>query len=171
MEHVLGGGVSAGNRGEFGVGPVARNAVGFFCGRHHVLCKGPVAFRSQSPAFIRTIVDIRAQHVSHNDPLADSAGVYVFSDRGDLAGDLTIVLPFARRTVGISVVTHREPGEDGYFMLTLTPDRAARATQPRDITVIVDVSGSMGWSNIAGMPGITPRVGSAAMAMASDISP
>lgn len=31
----------------------------------------------------------------------------------------------------------------------------------------LDVSGSMGWSNIAGMPGITPRVGSAAMAMAT----
>ncbi len=62
---------------------------------------------------------------------------------GDLTGDLTIVLPFARSTVGISVITHREPGEDGYFMLTLTPDRAARSTQPRDVTVILDVSGSM----------------------------
>jgi len=29
----------------------------------------------------------------------------------------------------------------------------------------LDVSGSMSWSNIAGMPGITPRVGAAAMAM------
>jgi 60 kDa SS-A/Ro ribonucleoprotein len=29
----------------------------------------------------------------------------------------------------------------------------------------LDVSGSMTWSNIAGMPGITPRIGSAAMAM------
>jgi Ca-activated chloride channel family protein len=62
---------------------------------------------------------------------------------GDLTGDLTIVLPFARRAVGISVVTHREPGDDGYFMLTLTPDRAVRAIQPRDVTVILDVSGSM----------------------------
>lgn len=29
----------------------------------------------------------------------------------------------------------------------------------------LDVSGSMGWPDIAGMPGITPRIGSAAMAM------
>ncbi len=29
----------------------------------------------------------------------------------------------------------------------------------------LDVSGSMGWNDIAGMPGITPRIGSAAMAM------
>lgn len=31
--------------------------------------------------------------------------------------------------------------------------------------IALDVSGSMGYGNIAGMPGITPRVGSAAMAM------
>lgn len=31
----------------------------------------------------------------------------------------------------------------------------------------LDVSGSMEWSNIAGMPGVTPMVGSAAMAMAT----
>jgi len=31
--------------------------------------------------------------------------------------------------------------------------------------IALDVSGSMGWGSIAGMPGITPRVGSAAMAM------
>lgn len=62
---------------------------------------------------------------------------------GTLHGDLAIVLPFARMEVGISLLTHREPGEDGYFMLTLTPDRAPEGTAPRDLSVVLDVSGSM----------------------------
>src|SRR5690606_7927407 len=33
------------------------------------------------------------------------------------------------------------------------------------VVLALDVSGSMGWSEIAGLPGVTPAVGSAAMAM------
>lgn len=35
----------------------------------------------------------------------------------------------------------------------------------RHYMLAIDVSGSMGWSQIAGMPGITPRIGAAAMAL------
>ncbi|MFQ5702427.1 MAG: VIT domain-containing protein [Gemmatimonadales bacterium] len=66
----------------------------------------------------------------------------------DLTGDFTLFLPFARDVVGVTVATHRPAGEDGYFMLTLSPGRAVGSAQPRDITVVVDVSGSMSGEKI-----------------------
>jgi Ca-activated chloride channel family protein len=62
---------------------------------------------------------------------------------GTVHGDLSVVMPFARSEVGINILTHREPGDRGYFMLTLTPNRAPRGTASRDVSVVVDVSGSM----------------------------
>lgn len=44
--------------------------------------------------------------------------------------------------------------------------QSVEATGKRHLLAI-DVSGSMGWSEIAGMTGVTPRVGAAAMAMAA----
>ena len=62
---------------------------------------------------------------------------------GQIEGRLSIFLPLAGEPVGLSVATHRPVGEPGYFMLTLSPDRNAEAVQPRDVTVVLDVSGSM----------------------------
>ncbi|GIW72436.1 MAG: hypothetical protein KatS3mg102_1978 [Planctomycetota bacterium] len=47
--------------------------------------------------------------------------------------------------VGISVVSHRQPGEDGWFMLLLDPDAAAAQLepQPKDVVFVLDTSGSM----------------------------
>jgi Ca-activated chloride channel family protein len=59
-------------------------------------------------------------------------------------GDVEIFLPIERRLAGAGVVTHALPGEDGYFLLLLSPARAdAAAAVPRDLTLVVDVSGSM----------------------------
>jgi Ca-activated chloride channel family protein len=77
--------------------------------------------------------------------------VRVTRDRGrmevrpanDLRGDFALFLPFAERPVGLSLVTHRPSGEDGFFMLTLSPGEASLSRVPRDITAVVDVSGSM----------------------------
>lgn len=63
--------------------------------------------------------------------------------KGELTGDFTVLLPFAERAVGLSLLTHRPAGEAGYFMLTLSPGAAAESRIPRDVTVVVDVSGSM----------------------------
>ncbi|HEX6134011.1 MAG TPA: VIT and VWA domain-containing protein [Longimicrobiales bacterium] len=62
---------------------------------------------------------------------------------GELSGDFSVFLPFAERAIGLSLATHRQGTEDGYFMLTLSPGDAAESTVPRDLTVVVDVSGSM----------------------------
>jgi Ca-activated chloride channel homolog len=57
---------------------------------------------------------------------------------------LELFLPLRRGLVGTSLVTHAPGGEDGYFMLLLAPAEAeAGAGVPRDLTLVVDVSGSM----------------------------
>ncbi|MGE5745379.1 MAG: VIT domain-containing protein [Gemmatimonadota bacterium] len=73
--------------------------------------------------------------------LADSAGK---------SGDLDLFLPLARPQVGLTLVTHRPPGEDGYFMLLVAPG-AARETAAlrRDVVAVVDVSGSMSGEKLA----------------------
>jgi Ca-activated chloride channel family protein len=65
-----------------------------------------------------------------------------------VSGRLALFLPFAGEAVGLSVATHRPPGEDGYFMLTLSPDRTAESAQPRDVVAVLDVSGSMSGEKI-----------------------
>jgi Ca-activated chloride channel family protein len=61
----------------------------------------------------------------------------------DLAGNFALFLPMARGLVGMTVATHRPAGEAGYFMLTLSPGSHDGAVEPRDLTVVLDVSGSM----------------------------
>jgi Ca-activated chloride channel family protein len=63
-------------------------------------------------------------------------------------GRLSLFLPLAGEAVGLSVATHRPAGEDGYFMLTLSPGRDDGARAPRDVTVVLDVSGSMSGEKI-----------------------
>jgi Ca-activated chloride channel homolog len=63
--------------------------------------------------------------------------------RDELSGDFSVFLPYANDAVGMTVATHNPPGEAGYFMLTLSPAAAAESRVPRDVTVVVDVSGSM----------------------------
>ena len=59
-------------------------------------------------------------------------------------GDVDLVLPFRRGLVGGTVLTHSEPGEDGFALLFLAPPAAGEAASVgRDLTLVVDVSGSM----------------------------
>jgi Ca-activated chloride channel family protein len=59
-------------------------------------------------------------------------------------GDLELFLPLRRPLAGTAVVTHADPGEDGYYMLLLAPPtESGELTVPRDLTLAVDVSGSM----------------------------
>jgi Ca-activated chloride channel family protein len=62
---------------------------------------------------------------------------------GELHGDFALFLPFRRPVVGMTLATHRPSGEDGYFLLTLSPGAVTRLSIPRDVTVVLDVSGSM----------------------------
>lgn len=65
-------------------------------------------------------------------------------------GDLDLFLPLRQGLVGVSLVTHQVPGEDGYFMLLLAPGAAYPATAlRRDLVVVIDVSGSMSGEKLA----------------------
>ena len=62
----------------------------------------------------------------------------------EAGGDIEIFLPLAGALASAGVAAHAIPGEDGYFMLLLAATRADRAAAvPRDLTLVVDVSGSM----------------------------
>ena len=66
------------------------------------------------------------------------------------SGDLDLFLPFSRALVGLSLVTHRPVGEDGYYMLLLAPGTARAATAlRRDVVAVLDVSGSMSGDKLA----------------------
>lgn len=62
----------------------------------------------------------------------------------EATGEVELFLPYREGLVGTSLVTHATPGEDGYFMLLLAPAEARSGrTVPRDLTLVVDISGSM----------------------------
>jgi Ca-activated chloride channel family protein len=93
---------------------------------------------------------------AYGDPFSPTHALDVTREHGrlsvrpenELHGDFVVFLPMARGLVGITLVTHKPSGEDGYFMLTLSPGRADGTTLPRDLTVVLDVSGSMSGSKI-----------------------
>ncbi|HEV8612313.1 MAG TPA: VIT domain-containing protein [Gemmatimonadales bacterium] len=59
-------------------------------------------------------------------------------------GDVDLVLPFRRGLLGGTVLTHAEPGEEGFALLLLAPPASGEAAPVgRDLTLVVDVSGSM----------------------------
>jgi len=60
-------------------------------------------------------------------------------------GTLELFLPVRRGLVGASMLTHATAGEDGYYMLLLAPpgESEGETVIPRDLTLVVDVSGSM----------------------------
>jgi len=60
------------------------------------------------------------------------------------ASDVTILLPLRRaNAAALSVLAHAPEGERGFALVTITPPAAARRSMPRDLTFVVDVSGSM----------------------------
>lgn len=79
-------------------------------------------------------------HDVHNER---SDGRLTVRPRGELTGDFALFLPLARNAVGITVATHKPSRDDGYFMLTLSPAAVREAAVARDVTAVIDVSGSM----------------------------
>lgn len=66
------------------------------------------------------------------------------------ARDITILLPVARsRDPAISVLTNAPSGERGYALITIAPPAVLPQSLPRDVTFVVDVSGSMSGGKIA----------------------
>ena len=71
-------------------------------------------------------------------------GVLRITVTAPVRGDVDVILPFRHGLVGGSVLTHAESGEDGFVLLFLSPPPAGEMAQVgRDLTLVVDVSGSM----------------------------
>ena len=74
----------------------------------------------------------------------DVGSRHIVEARGT-SGDVTVLIPVRRADVAaMTVLTHRTGSDQGFAMITVTPPAtsAARAT-PRDLTFVMDVSGSM----------------------------
>jgi Ca-activated chloride channel family protein len=86
---------------------------------------------------------------THEVRIARERGRLTVRPQGSLSGDFVLFLPLGDDAVGLTLATHRPSGEDGYFMLTLSPSEVRVNTRvQRDITAVVDVSGSMSGEKI-----------------------
>lgn len=72
----------------------------------------------------------------------------VVKAQGTVSGPFSLFLPLAREGLGLTLATHRPLGEDGYFLLSLSPGRGDAPPEPKDVTVVLDVSGSMSGEKI-----------------------
>lgn len=62
----------------------------------------------------------------------------------DATGTVTLLVPVrAGRSAAMSVLTHAPEANEGYALITLTPPIRSGAALPRDVTFVLDVSGSM----------------------------
>ena len=63
--------------------------------------------------------------------------------RGD-ASHLTLLVPVREASrATVTTLPYAPPGEDGFAMITLSPPTGRSASLPRDVTFVIDVSGSM----------------------------
>jgi Ca-activated chloride channel homolog len=63
---------------------------------------------------------------------------------GNLNRDLVLAYHVSRPHTGIDVITSKANGEDGYFLLTMTPGKELEAAQHgMDYVFVLDISGSM----------------------------
>ncbi|MEZ6088658.1 MAG: VIT and VWA domain-containing protein [Pirellulaceae bacterium] len=78
---------------------------------------------------------------THNDQYAQAA---MELTEGDLSRDIVLAIEMKRPRTGLDVVTSHPVGEDGYFMMTLTPgEDLSNTAEPMDYVFLLDVSGSM----------------------------
>lgn len=58
--------------------------------------------------------------------------------------EVTILLPLRRASAAaVSVLTHRPDSDPGFALITITPPASSGRPTPRDLTFVIDVSGSM----------------------------
>ncbi|HEX3281405.1 MAG TPA: VIT and VWA domain-containing protein [Pyrinomonadaceae bacterium] len=70
--------------------------------------------------------------------------VVTFENQGE-PQDFQLFYALSREDFGVTLLTHREPGKDGYFLLMVSPkdDWSEREYAAKDIVFVLDTSGSM----------------------------
>jgi Ca-activated chloride channel family protein len=74
-----------------------------------------------------------------------------FEGSGEEAqADFQLYYSLSDKDFGLSLLTHREPGKDGYFLMLLSPKASIKDTErlPKDIVFVLDTSGSMSGEKI-----------------------
>ncbi|HSE30723.1 MAG TPA: VIT and VWA domain-containing protein [Pyrinomonadaceae bacterium] len=82
--------------------------------------------------------------VKHNN---DRESIVSFeSERGKEQQDFQLFYTISKEDFGLTLLTHREPGRDGYFLLMISPktDWSEKEYTAKDVVFVVDTSGSMG---------------------------
>ena len=105
----------------------------------------PMAFEVRIPEGERFLAPFSPTH-----PLKSTreGATLTVEAEGTVSGPFSLFLPLARDGLGLTLVTHRPVGEDGYFLLSLSPGREDGPPEPKDVTVVLDVSGSMSGEKI-----------------------
>lgn len=108
----------------------------------------PATGGGRVPVTFRLIIDDAASFGRPFSPTHDVAinrngGRVTVTPEGSFNGDFDVFMPLRSTTASVTVATHRPASDDGFFMLTLSPARTGEIATPRDITAVVDVSGSM----------------------------
>lgn len=85
----------------------------------------------------------RAYSPTHDLRLDDRGRQRVAEVRGD-AREVTILVPVRRgRSAAIAMLPHAPGRDDGFALITLAPPELPPRVMPRDVTFVLDVSGSM----------------------------
>ena len=91
----------------------------------------------------------------------------VYAGDPERGRDFDLFLPLREGPVGVSVATHNSGDEEGFFMLLVSPpaNMAPANVIPRDVSLVLDTSGSMSGTKIAQataglkqiLEGLTPK--------------
>lgn len=103
--------------------------------------------RSASGSFVLTYPDVAtygtAYSPTHSVSTSDRGSRREVRVRGS-ASEITILVPVRGVSVpAISVLTHAPRNDDGFALITLSPPAMAPRATARDVTLVLDVSGSM----------------------------
>jgi len=121
------------HRGPEGQRPAAPQQFGSVSGRITIEAKQPVR-NIYSPT-----------HKIESKQTAGQNSSVVTFESTDNDNDLSLFYGLGNDELGMSLLTHREPGKDGYFMLLLSPsaEEAGARRISKDIVFVLDTSGSM----------------------------